>query len=115
MVDVIAIAQKVGNRAYERELPNRYEAAKAYTVNVQAALERLREIERRDQAPSEMFDALVDAGEDPSRAAHLVDIEFGFTEPPPNPFSPRWDKLAEDEPVTQWQDSMDSAEEPSIQ
>mgnify|MGYP001103925533 CR=1 FL=1 len=68
-----------------------------------------------NQTPMEMYNGLLGAGEDPSRAAHLVDMEFGFTDPMPDPFAPQWDRLAEEEPVTGMQDSRESAERPAIQ
>ena len=47
-IDIVTIAQEIGNRAYERQLPAGYEeASKAYTISTQAALDVLRDIEER--------------------------------------------------------------------
>jgi hypothetical protein len=95
MLDIIAIAQTIGDREYQKRLPNLEAASEAYTVNTQAALDALREVEERRQSPKEMYNALVNAGEDPDRAAHLVDMEFGFADPMPDPFAPVFDARGE--------------------
>ena len=45
MMNIIAIAQSIGNAAYERQMPDHEAAAAAYTISTQAALARLKEIE----------------------------------------------------------------------
>jgi hypothetical protein len=94
MMDIIAIAQEIGNREYQKRLPHLEEASEAYTVNTQAALDALREVEQQ-QSPTEMYNGLLAAGEDPDRAAHLVDMEFGFADPMPDPFAPVFDARGE--------------------
>ena len=63
-MDIIAIAQRIGDAAYERELPDEYEASRAYTVNTEAARDALREIEA-ERARQE-------------RGANINDIELYF-------------------------------------
>jgi len=88
----------------------RYDLTLAEHLELTAALS-----EKPEQAPEEMYNALVNAGEDPSRAAHIVDMEFGFADPMPDPMAVSWERLAEEEPVTMMQDSRESAEGPGIQ
>ncbi len=63
-MDIIQIAQIVGDKAYQRELPDQYEASRSYTVNTRAALDALREIEAQ-RARQE-------------RGANINDIELYF-------------------------------------
>ena len=71
--------------------------------------------EKPEQAPEEMYNALVNAGEDPSRAAHIVDMEFGLVDPMPDPFSPDYQALGRGPVTSQYADSRDSAEGASVQ
>jgi len=44
-IDIVTIAQRIGDRAYDAQLPDHEEASRAYTISTQAALDVLRDIE----------------------------------------------------------------------
>ena len=124
-MDVIQIAQAVGDRAYERE-SDQYEASRAYTVNTQAALAALHAREDNGgngKHPAEMMYAgLVEAGEDAVEAAWQAAEMCGLKDAPhfdigelPDPMAVDWEALGSEPVTSQYRDAAESAEGPAVQ
>jgi len=122
-VDVIAIAQKVGDAAYAQH-EDRYEAAKAYQLNTEAARDALRGRGNgmRGKVAELVYNELVAMSEDPVEAAWfaaercgLKNAHFDIGELPRDPMQPDYEALGREPMTDQYRDSMDSAEGPAIQ
>ena len=124
-MDIVAIAQRAGDAAYDRELPDEYAASEAYTVNTQAALDVLRGRGNgmRREVAAIVFEELVEGGEDAVDAAQEAAELCGLRSVPrfeigelPDPMAVDYRALGrEPEPMTAMADSRDSAEAPSVQ
>jgi len=124
-MDIIQIAQRAGDAAYDRELPDEYAASEAYTVNTQAALDVLNGHGNgmRREVAAIVFEELVEGGKDAVDAAQEAAELCGLRSVPrfeigelPDPMAVDWEALVrEPEPMTAMADSRDSAEGPRIQ
>ena len=123
-MDIVAIAQRAGDAAYDRELPDEYAASEAYTVNTQAALDVLRGRGNgmRREVAAIVFEELVEGGEDAVEAAWQAAEMCGLKDAPhfdigelPDPMAVDWEALGSEPVTSQYRDAAESAEGPAVQ